>query len=232
MNKLRFHILQHAPFESPGYLNEWIEKNNYLVSYSKLYKDNSLPEHYTYDVLVIMGGPMGVYDVCENPWLAYEKIFIREAINLGRKVIGICLGSQLIASALGAKVFPNKEKEIGFFPILINKTVDIFSFLPDEINVFHWHGDTFELPVGAVLIASSEATQNQAFIYESNVLALQFHMEVTETLLQQFFENDDSELKPAKFVQTKEEILKGSAYIPTSNLLFEEILNSFVNNQL
>lgn len=230
MNQLRFHILQHASFESPGYLLEIINIQGHLVSNTRLYLDESLPEHYMYDILVVMGGPMGANDEDIYPWLTYEKRFIREAINLGKKVLGICLGSQIIASVLGAKVYQNSEKEIGFFPIHKNQNSKIFSKLPEEMLVFHWHGDTYELPEKSELLAQSEATPHQGFYYSPNVLAIQFHPEITEQLLEMFLHDCESELRPARFVQTKEEILDGKVYIPTSNVFMEEIFNSFVNN--
>lgn len=230
MNQLRFHFLLHASFESPGFLLDLIINQGHQVSYTRLYIDESLPEHYKYDILVVMGGPMGVNDETHFPWLTYEKRFIREAINLGKKVIGICLGSQIIASVLGAKVYQNNEKEIGFFPIKKNQNSKIFSNLPEEMLVFHWHGDTYELPDKAELLARSEATPHQGFSYGPNVLAIQFHPEITEQLLETFLQDSESELKPSRYIQSKEEILKGKVYIPTNNVIMEEIFNSFVHN--
>ena len=231
MNHLRFHILQHASFESPGYILEWINKNHHRVSFTKIYKDESLPEHSTYDVLVVMGGPMGVNDEAQYSWLRYEKTFIRESINMGKRVIGICLGSQLIANVLGAEVYPNSEKEIGYFPIKKLTTEGLLEHFPDEVMVFHWHGDTFKLPSNSTLLASSEACQNQAFLFDHRVLGLQFHLEVTDDLIESFLENNRSELKPGKYIQGIEEIKKGYIYTPTCNLLLEEILSSFVNKE-
>jgi GMP synthase-like glutamine amidotransferase len=231
MNQLRFHILLHASFESPGYLLDLIKNNGHKAEFTRIYNDESLPEHSMYDVLIVMGGPMGVNDESIYPWLNYEKRFIREAINLGKKVMGICLGSQLIASALGAKVYANVEKEIGFFKIHNKDQQGIFKNLPQEMQVFHWHGDTYDLPEKAVLLAESEATPHQAFFYEPNVLALQFHPEITETLLDEFLYESESELKPAKFIQSKEQIMNGYVYIPTCHVLMDEIFKSFVNNQ-
>ncbi|NTV83276.1 MAG: amidotransferase, partial [Bacteroidales bacterium] len=125
--------------------------------------------------------------------------------------LGICLGSQMIASALGAKVYRNPVKEIGWFPIQILKSPNpqIFQF-PIPFTPLHWHGETFDLPEGAVLLASSEATKNQAFQYGKNVLAIQFHPEANRETLEDFCFHFKNELVPGKFIQTEDEIFSGT----------------------
>src|SRR5579871_6354431 len=147
---IRFHCIQHVPFETPGNIQIWAKEKGHSLSYTHIYNNEELPAINDFDVLIIMGGPMSIHDEKEFSWLKKEKEFIKSAIQENKKILGICLGSQLIADALGAKVYNNKEKEIGFMP------VKFFKDNSEEI-VFHWHGETFDLPEGATLRASTEA---------------------------------------------------------------------------
>jgi len=202
MNKFRFHCLQHVNYENPGFLKEWIENKNQILTCTNFFNGDNLPLHEDYDVLIIMGGPMGVYDENLYPWLKQEKKFIGESIAKNKKVIGICLGSQLLANVLGSKVYPNLEKEIGFFPVFKKSYNFIMSGFPESAIAFHWHSDTFDLPKGSLLLASSDICQNQAFSYNSNVLGLQFHLEITESLIQGLIKNNKHELIKKPFIQT------------------------------
>jgi GMP synthase (glutamine-hydrolysing) len=134
------------------------------------------------DWLLVMGGPMGVKDRDRFPWMAAERRCIERAVAGGKVVVGVCLGAQLLASVLGARVAPNRHPEIGWFPVALTaagRRWAPFAHLPDRPLVYHWHGDTFDVPTGAELLAASEACPHQAFRYGSRVLALQFHMEMT-----------------------------------------------------
>ena len=147
---------------------------------------------------------MGVYDDINYYWLKYEKDFVQQAIKLNKKVIGICLGAQLIAYCLGVKIYKNDYKEIGWFPVkktLENNSDGIFTLFPDEINVFHWHGDTFDLPNNAKKIYYSEACRNQGFIYKENVIAMQFHLETTIESAKTLINNCREELSKDKFIR-------------------------------
>jgi GMP synthase-like glutamine amidotransferase len=224
---MRTHILQHVPFESPGNIEPWLLAKGYEIKVIHLYKSEPLPDPAITDLLVIMGGPMSVNDEGGFPWLVAEKKFIRECIEAGKPVLGICLGSQLIASALGARVYPNPEKEIGWFPVQGLSSTDrsVFRF-PSSVEVFHWHGDTFDLPPGAVRIARSEGCENQAFQIGRNVIGLQFHPETTPVLLQEMVEHGRSEIIPAKFVQSEAEILDADpGKYRTINQLMAEVLD-------
>lgn len=158
--------------------------------------------------MVILGGPMSAYDPL--PWLEEEKRFIDGAIREGKKVLGICLGAQLIADVLGAKVYPGPEKEIGWFPVTLSEAAQesrLFAEVPHEIIPLHWHGDTFDLPKGASRLASSELTPNQAFSLGTTVLALQFHLEMRRKDAEAIVENCGHELKSSQFVQEAHQIL-------------------------
>ena len=148
-----------------------------------------------------MGGPMGVYDESVYPWLAEEKAFIKQIIAQNKPVLGICLGAQLIAEVLGAHVRKNDQREIGFFPLTGDGKI-----FPAEFMAFHWHGDTFGIPDGAVHLASSAACKNQAFIYRDKVLALQFHLETTDESLLSLYEHCQNEITGGPFIQTLEKM--------------------------
>ncbi len=205
---MRAHYLQHVEFEGLGSIQTWLKQAGYEITNTSFFKLDKLPDLKTIDFLIVMGGPMSVNDEDKFPWLVYEKKFIYEAVNSGKPVLGICLGAQLIANALGAHVYQNSVKEIGWFPIygLPLNDKSIFSF-PSKVEVFHWHGETFDLPAGAVLLAKSDACENQAFQLGKSVIGLQFHPETTPQALQEIVFNCRDELLSAPYIQTEEEIL-------------------------
>jgi len=165
---MKIHWLQHVPFEGLGCIERWIRTRPHILSRTRMYANDSLPAIADFDMLIIMGGPMGVSNIKRYPWLAKEMAFIEKAIQARKPVLGICLGAQLIASALGARVYKDRYKEIGWFDVHLTegawnyRTLD---FLPAKFTVFQWHGDTFDMPRGAQQLAYSNACSNQAFIY-------------------------------------------------------------------
>jgi len=209
---MRAHYLQHVPFEGPDSIENWLLDGNYRITYTKFFDSSALPEGNEIDLLVVMGGPMSINDEEEFPWLALEKKFIRDVIAKGKPVLGICLGAQLIAGAMGAQVYPNQVKEIGWFPVQAVPSTDNSIFrLPAKTEVFHWHGETFGLPPGATLIARSEGCENQAFQMGRSVIGLQFHLETTPESAQQIVNSCRDELIPSRYVQSEEEILSAPA---------------------
>jgi GMP synthase-like glutamine amidotransferase len=205
---LRAHYLQHVPFEGPGSIEPRLKEAGYEVTNTQFFASAELPDLNPIDLLVVMGGPMSVNDEDAFPWITREKIFIRDAIESGKRVLGICLGAQLIASALGAEVYHNPAKEIGWFPIAGIAANDgtAFSF-PPEMKVFHWHGETFDLPPKAVLLARSQGCEHQAFQIGSSVIGLQFHLESTPESVRELVARCRDELIPSRFVQTEASIL-------------------------
>jgi GMP synthase-like glutamine amidotransferase len=218
---MRIHYLQHVSFENPGTILTWATENGYAITSTHLYKNESLPKQQDFDWLVIMGGPMNIYDEEHYPWLAGEKEFIRETIVSGKVTIGICLGGQLIADVIGGKVTQNPFKEIGWFPVKLHDEVmssPLFSFFPKHPIVFHWHGDTFStLPEDAKCIAENDACKNQAFIYKNNVFGFQFHLENTPLIIRSLVENCREEMIPDVYIQTPEELLNRPEYIKQNN---------------
>jgi len=204
---MRIHYLQHVPFENLGNIENWALEKGFSLTCTKLFEEENLPEFESFDFLIILGGPMNIYEEDKYSWLKPEKEFIKKTVEKKKKVLGICLGAQLIADVLGAKVYPNKYKEIGWFPVEINQNADLFNNLPANLNVIHWHGDTFDIPKDAVPVASSEACRNQGFVCQNNVIGLQFHLETSPESLKNLIESCREEIKPEKFIQTAEYML-------------------------
>ena len=224
---MNIHYFQHVPFEGLGSIENWAKKPDHKVTATRFYEDHKLPFIDICDMLIVMGGPMGVYDEDKYDWLTEEKRFIEKAIVRGKKVIGICLGAQLIAEVLGSKVYKNKEKEIGWMPLQLTaegKSAHVFSDFAEGQNVFHWHGDTFDLPNGAIQLARTEACEQQAFLYDKHVLGLQFHLETTEESVASMIENCKEDLEQGgAYVQTVAQ-LSNEDHIYRCNRLIEKII--------
>ncbi len=220
---MKLHYLQHVPFEGLGIIEDWAKAQDTEISVSQLFNNDPLPDLAGFDWLVVMGGPMGIYDYEKYPWLVTEKLFIKNAIDAGKTVIGICLGAQLIADVLGAKVYPGPQKEIGWFPI--QRAEGAPEIIPKELTAFHWHGDTFEIPEGAICLASSEAYKNQGFIYNNCVIALQFHLETTYESMKALIENCGSELVDAPTIQTAKQMRTGRSNIENINAAMKALLS-------
>ena len=224
---MRIHYLQHVAFEGLAYIGEWAGHNGHAVNGTALYAGEKFPEPVTFDCLVVMGGPMGVDDIAQYPWLTAEKRFIEEMIRSGKQVLGICLGAQLIAQVLGARVFRNPVKEIGWHPVFKTDVAGnsaLSNLFPQTFQAFHWHGDTFDLPSGAVHIARSEACRHQAFSYGDNTLGLQFHLESSQASIDLLMDHCRDELIPGPYIQTEDDIRRQSLPVAPSNDLMKSIL--------
>ena len=207
---MKIHYLQHVPFEDPANILVWAENRGHTVSKTLLYDGAVLPPMDDFDWLVIMGGPMNIYEEESHPWLVEEKKFIEQAISGGKTVLGICLGAQLIADILGGRVYKNKYKEIGWYPVALTgeaKNSPVFGALPDKFTAFHWHGDTFDLPPGAVRVAESEGCANQGFEYDGRVIGLQFHLESSLESIKRLIRHCSAELVEGKYIQNPAEML-------------------------
>ncbi|NPA13516.1 MAG: amidotransferase [Aquificae bacterium] len=223
---MRIHYIQHVHFETPANIFKWAKDRGYSITGSRLFLNEGLPNLDSFDFLVVMGGPMGVYDDDKFPWLKEEKRFIEKAIQGGKKVLGVCLGAQLIADVLGAKVYKNKYKEIGWFPV--EKTEEgkkspLLKDFPDKFTAFHWHGDTFDIPDGALWTTRSEGCEHQSFEYNNGkVVALQFHLEVNPESVKQLIENSVEELmEKGKYIQSPEAMLNNKeAFLEIEKLLY------------
>ncbi|MEW6003105.1 MAG: type 1 glutamine amidotransferase [Nitrospirota bacterium] len=188
-------IIKNIISEGPGTIEDFLRKEGIDFNIVELGSGEIQPSLEEFNTLVIMGGPMGVYEMERYPHLKIGTRIIRESINRGMRILGICLGSQMVAYCLGEEVYPGSQKEIGWYRIELTgdglkdplmRRLAIHPRVGDfwrGFKVFHWHGDTFDLPTGAVLLASSKLYKNQAFRYGENVYAFQFHIEVTKDML-------------------------------------------------
>ncbi len=241
LRPLRIEILQHVAFEGLGSMEAWFKSRGHELRYTRLYA-GELPadpagKGSPADWLVIMGGPMGVHDEAEFPWLVPEKRAIEAALKRGAAVLGVCLGAQLLAHVLGAEVGPNPEKEIGWFPVdpapdtaatWLGKT------FPGRFTPFHWHGDTFAIPAGAVPLGSSHACKNQGFLYRENALGLQFHPEITPDALAGLLRHCGGELAIAgteqgRYVQPEDRLKAGLIHADGVNAMMASVCERMEN---
>ena len=227
---MQIHALYHVPFEGLGHIGQWIKARGHHLTESRLFQGDSLPDAKDYDRLIVMGGPMNIYEHERYPWLVDEKACINQGIDAGKSVLGVCLGAQLIADVLGSRVYAGPEKEIGWFPVELTEAGrrhPVLQGLAREFVVFHWHGDTFDLPAGSVRLASSAVCDNQAFLYGDRVLGLQFHLESTPESVQAITTSCEDELIPGqRFIQSAEEIrAQGPQHYLRINQIMEQILD-------
>ncbi len=228
---MHIHYFQHDHFEDLGYIAEWASHHNFTTSCTRFDIKPELPSLDDFDWLVVLGGKMGVYEADQYNWITPEIEFIKQAIQKGKIVIGICLGSQMVAKALGARVYKNVEPEMGFYPVNFNqnaKNDNIFRHFPTEMKVLHMHFDIFDLPVGAIAMADSKFTPCQAFRFGKNTFALQFHFEITETNAPVFIREVTPEIVSGLQVQQPSEMLQNLFYLKLNNLVFENMLNEIL----
>lgn len=205
------HVLQHVPFEGLGSIAASLAAQRAEVGLTRLFAGDPMPRAERIGALIALGGPMSVNDEDALPWLRPEKQLVRDAVGRGIPVLGVCLGAQLIASALGAPVYRGAASEIGWFPVHGVADAAPSLQLPREILAFHWHGETFDLPAGAVRLASSAACENQAFQVGRNAIALQFHLETTPAGVNALVEHCRDELVPGPYVQSERDLLAAPA---------------------
>ncbi|MBU1076908.1 MAG: type 1 glutamine amidotransferase [Spirochaetes bacterium] len=233
--KGKLHYFQHVPFEGLGVIEEWAKERLWDITVTPFFKDRKIPPLNKIDLLIIMGGPMSTNEENKYPWLVQEKKVIEQAIKRGVPVIGICLGAQIIADVLGARIYRNRYKEIGWFPV--NKTEPgkqdlLFKDSPDKLTVFHWHGDTFDIPEKAIHCMSSEGCLNQAFNYKNRILGFQYHLETTESSMNTLISNCKDEIIKEKYIQTENKMVQGIKNFGQQNhkVLFN-ILSKMVKEQ-
>ena len=193
-------IVKNIVTEGPGTIEDFLKKEGIPFRIVELGSGEVPPPLDGFDTLIVLGGPMGVYEIERHPHLMTGSRLIREAINRDMKVLGTCLGSQLIAHCLGAKVYPGPEKEIGWHHVELTgeglkdacmRKLATHPAVGDfwrKFQVFHWHGDTFDLPLQAILLACSAKYRHQAFRFGDKVYALQFHMEVSRKMIGEWFQ--------------------------------------------
>jgi GMP synthase-like glutamine amidotransferase len=225
----RVHWLQHVPFEELGTIRPWLAERAARITATTLYADPVLPKLHELDWLIVMGGPMSVHDRDRYPWLVQEQRLIADAIAADKTVLGICLGAQLVAQALGARVFRAPDREIGWFPLEpVTAPADdpLANLFLTTRRVFHWHGETFDLPPGAVPLAKSAACEHQAFALGPRVLGLQFHLEMTPDGARALIEHCPGDLAPGPWVQPPAAMLADGERFRHANALMRRVLDS------
>lgn len=228
---MRIFSLMHVAFEDAANLGVWAKERGHTVEAVPLYTGQMPPEIGEVDAVFVMGGPMNIYEEAAYPWLVAEKRFLKACIEQGKIVVGVCLGGQLIADVLDGNVSRNAHKEIGWYEVTRTSTPSelVDGMLPERFWAFHWHGDTFSVPPGAVHLASSTACPNQAFLYDGRVLGLQFHLEYSRDSIEAMLVHCADELAGGRFVQSAEQIRQGYHYLPhTQSLLWTMLDRLFI----
>lgn len=227
----RVAVLQHVPFEGPGAIGEWAEARGHDLVRVHLHRGEVLMAACEVDAVVVMGGPMGVADEAQFPFLREEKHFVHECLAEGIPVLGVCLGAQILAEVLGAQVRPQGYREIGWFPVRWEpraRSVPGFEGVPEESVVFHWHGDTFSQPSGTVPLGRSTGCAAQGFATpDGRAIGLQFHLEMRAIDVRHLLEHGRHEMEAGgTFVQREEELLAGHERHGTAlRGLLEDILD-------
>ncbi|CAN5816149.1 type 1 glutamine amidotransferase [soil metagenome] len=209
-------VVQHIGIEGPGIIADWVRERGGSIATTHLYAGDSLPDLSAVDFLILMGGPMNIYQDRDYPWLRTERAWIKDFLATGRPAVGICLGAQFLADALGGRVTQNPVVEIGWAPVHFSaEGRERFPFLPASQEVIHWHGDTFELPIGSIRLGSSDRCANQGFLYNDRVLGLQFHPEMNREDLTRLVEaealvpnGEDMLARPDKAYTSAQDLLQ------------------------
>ncbi len=195
-------IIKHIDIEGPGTIGEFLDEKGVLYKIIDVFDGEALPKSLEgVSAVIVLGGPMNVYEEEKYPFLRIENLFLKEVFEKGLPTLGFCLGAQLIAKAKGAAVKQNPVKEIGWFTLSLDKEVSsdrLFLGFPEVFDVFQWHGDTFEIPDNATKLAGSALCSNQAFRVDGNVYGLQFHIEVTDEMIQQWLDAYKDEIDSLK----------------------------------
>jgi len=226
---MRVHVCLHAPFEGLAGIGPWLKGRGARICFTRFFDGDLAPAVDSFDWLILMGGPMSVNDEAQFPWLIEERRLVSSAVKAGKTVLGICLGAQMMAKALGGAVSKNREREIGWFNV---SRVDgaenhpLGTCFPASGEVFHWHGETFTIPPGATHLLRSEACENQAFALGRNVLALQFHCEMTTEAIHEMLEGDADGIGTGRFVQTPEEMRDRPERAARLSLLLDAVLSA------
>lgn len=232
---MRVQVLQHVDFEDAAGIADWAAARGHGVAATRLFAGEALPGLADFDFLAVMGGPMNIYEHLEHPWLEQEKRFLRSAVDAGKAVLGVCLGAQLLADVLGGSVRQAVHREIGWLPVRSTPEAyanPLFTGFPAAYPAFHWHGDTFSIPPGAVRVAESEACPNQAFVLGARVAGLQFHLETTAQSLERLAAHCGDELAAGgPFVQQPEQLRAGLANTKQTHRLLALLLDRLAGEE-
>ncbi len=227
---MNVHYLKHVEFEGLGSMENLLQNHECSLSHTCLYEDQALPSIDNIDALIVMGGPMGVYDDQEYPWLTSEKKFIESVIKRDVPVLGVCLGAQLIANVLDAKVTKNPHEEIGWYPVTSQPGASKISAMtfPDQFDAFHWHGDTFDIPSGATNLLASDGCAHQGFMFGENTLGLQFHLEMLPENVRVIYHECGQVDKRGDYVQSLEEMLAPTDKFDEAEKITKQLVEGFI----
>jgi GMP synthase-like glutamine amidotransferase len=222
---MRVHVFQHVPFEGLGSLAEILAGRGDEVSWTRWYEPVPAPPPSGPHWLIVLGGPMSVHDEA----MRAEKAALRAALAAGRPILGLCLGAQLLAEVQGGTVSRNPHREIGWWPVVAEPGAPAWfrALLPPDGQVFHWHGETFALPPGAVHLASSSGCRQQAGAWGERVLALQYHVETTPASAAALVAHCPGDLAPGPFVQAAPELLEADAHFAALRPLAGRLVEHF-----
>ncbi|RXT06538.1 type 1 glutamine amidotransferase [Ammoniphilus sp. CFH 90114] len=231
---MNIHYIQNDPLATPGFIKDWVKERGYTLTGTQFYNRDPLPILEHVDLLIILGGRMGAYEEEKYPWLREEKEFIRQAVQQKKGVLGICLGAQMIADALGGRAYPHVHSEIGWWPLEFTEEVRNNPF-PQEfcssLNMFQFHSDTFDLPDGAVQLATSTACKNQAFVYGERVVGLQFHPEFTLEMIRSLAQLFRDALPNGPFIQSPEQWEERGSELEQARSFLFGLLDRMVKKQ-
>ena len=228
---MQLHLVEHEPVDiRENNITFWAEKKGYAINRTDVSKGDPLPSQKDYDWLIVLGGFQHAWEEQKYAWLADEKRFISDALSADKIILGICFGAQLLAEALGARVFSNEKDEIGWHNVRLSaegKQSFLFKALPETFLTFHWHSDHFSLPPGCVRLASSEPTPYQAYtLKEHRIVGLQFHPEYTIENVRSFAGQYGHAWKKDRYVADKKAVLSKSEKIPETYWLMEQLLDN------
>lgn len=221
----RIHCIEHVSFETPGRIAEWASERGHVFTTTRVYDREPFPAVDAFDALVVMGGPMGVHDEARFEWLVEEKRTIEAALQAGKRVLGVCLGAQLVAHVHGARVYRNRFREIGWFPVQATEAGREHWNLPKEFTAFHWHGDAFDLPRDAIHLAKTSACEQQMFAIGTQVVGIQFHLEATKQGVEDFVRHGASELGEGPYIQTPEAMTASNRHVAPAHQLMDAVLD-------
>lgn len=233
MSRKTVNVIRHLAFEDLGSFTAVLQAKDIEVNYFEAgYDDLSQIDALSDELLVILGGPISVNDGEMFPFIVTELDLLRQRIAADKPTLGICLGAQLIASALGADVYSGESKEIGWYPLNLTeagKNSALRYLDAVHCSMLHWHGETFDLPDGAVLLASSERYENQAFSYGENILALQFHPEITQRSMEKWFIGHIGEIMQTEGVSVAQLRRESQRFANQLEMQGELFFNSWFN---
>ncbi len=226
---MRLHLLEHDSLDLPKTnIHLWAENRGHALRQTYVCNRQELPELEDFDWLMVMGGSPHAWEMEENPWLKQEKAFLSQALSAGKIILGICFGAQLLAEALGGRVFPNEHPEIGWFEVTLTpegRASFLFEGIPERFLTFHWHSDLFSLPPGCVRLAGSGPTPNQAFLVPKRpVVGLQFHPEYTREMVTRFARSEGGEWAAGPFSTGAEAVLDKTMRLPETRWLMFRLL--------